>query len=311
LDKALSIGIPPNQKAIRIGVASGKGGTGKTTFAVNLARTWQNQYRVLFLDCDVEAPDAYLFLKPVINHTLQVDKRIPTIDPLKCTYCGICAAACQFHAISILNHALMPQPRALVFPDLCHDCGVCAYVCPENAISEKPQRMGELNFGAVTETLQFAAGQLDIGQPTAAPIIHALKTNERLDQSDFDILVHDAPPGTSCSVVETIRDADFILLVTEPTPFGIHDLGLMVQLVQEMNKPAAIIINRDGIGTERLNAQIAEMAYPVIFRLPFRQEFARVISNGELLVEHFPEVSHQFETLSTAILDRVRQRSKA
>lgn len=301
---------PPSNKPLKIAVASGKGGTGKTTFAVNLASTWQKTKHVLFMDCDVEAPDAHLFLKPVFDHTLVVKKNIPVIDPLKCTYCGKCAAACQFNAISILNNPLMPQPRALVFQDLCHDCGVCSLVCPEYAITEVSQRVGELHFDAGKNSLEFSEGQLDIGQPSAAPVIQSLKTENALKERDFDIIIYDAPPGTSCAVVETIRDADLILLVTEPTPFGIHDLNLMVQLVQNMNKPAAIIINRAGISNNQQTAQIENMGYPVIYQLPYQLQFASTIAGGELLITHFPEIARQFFDLATFILQDSLQEHK-
>jgi MinD superfamily P-loop ATPase len=253
------------------------------------------------LDCDVEAPDAHLFLRPQIQQTRDIDKNIPEIDPALCTYCGQCADACQFNAISILNSPLMPQPRIMVFSDLCHDCGVCAFVCPEHAIHDQPEKIGEIHQGTVTPSLQFAEGLLGIGQPSAAPLINALKQTIEGTIPIPDVVILDAPPGTSCPVVETIRDADLVLLVTEPTPFGMHDLNLMVNLLQQMQKPAAVIVNRDGLGNQTIEDRIQALPYPVIGRLPYSRAFAEVIAGGELLVRQNTAIQDTFRQLVSAV----------
>ncbi|MEW5719448.1 MAG: ATP-binding protein, partial [Chloroflexota bacterium] len=215
---------------MRIAVASGKGGTGKTTVATSLA-LWlaSNATRPLplFLDCDVEAPNAHLFLHPTFECRQEVGILIPRVDEAKCTYCGKCAEVCQYHAIAVLGK------KVLVFAQLCHGCGSCTLVCPEHAISEISDVMGVVESGTAREGIAFARGVMNVGEPMAVPVIRQLK--KWIAPQPNQSVILDAPPGTSCPVVESVRGADFLLLVTEPTPFGLHDLKLAAQIARELN----------------------------------------------------------------------------
>ena len=229
-----------------IAVASGKGGTGKTTVAASLASALADTGQpVSFLDCDVEAPNAHLFLGPVFDQRRDVDILIPQVDENLCTGCGRCAEVCEFHAIVVLGG------KTLVFPELCHGCGSCTLECPEKAISEIPQTLGILERGPANSQINFARGLLNVGEPMAVPIISQLKKWQI--PSPEEIVILDSSPGTSCPVVESICGADFVILVTEPTPFGLHDLKLAVYLTKELGIPAGVIVNRDGVGDKKVD----------------------------------------------------------
>jgi MinD superfamily P-loop ATPase len=222
---------------MRIAVASGKGGTGKTTVATSLALSL-NSAKTLVLDCDVEAPNAHLPLAPTFERREEVGILIPQVDESRCTFCGQCAEVCQFHAIAVIGR------KALVFPELCHGCGSCTLNCPAQAISEKLDVMGILEAGPTSTGAYFARGVMNVGEPMAVPIIRQLKKweiagNEHhpghdSNASGWETIILDVPPGTSCPVVESVYGADFVLLVTEPTPFGLHVLRLMVEVVREL-----------------------------------------------------------------------------
>lgn len=282
-----------------IAVASGKGGTGKTTVATSLALALAESGRqVACLDCDVEAPNAHLFLRPALNSKKQVDLLIPEVDADVCTGCGDCAEACQFHAIVTLGG------KTLVFPELCHGCGSCTLVCPEKAITEIPKPLGYLESGRANGGIFFAHGKLNIGEPMAVPVISQLKDWQEFPQSPISII--DAPPGASCPVVESLRGADFVLLITEPTPFGLHDLRLAVQLTRELGIPAGVIVNRDGIGDDGVDVYCRESDVPILMRIPFDREFGAHLAQGKSLVEIAPEYMQRFTDLYShieAILD--------
>ena len=282
---------------MRIVVASGKGGTGKTTIATSLALVAAEQEAVRFLDCDVEAPNAALFLDPVLDTRVEVGTLIPEVDESICTFCGKCAEACQFHAIAVICK------RTLVFPELCHGCGSCTLVCPENAISEYLDVMGVLESGPTAHGIDFAQGVMNIGEPMAVPIIRELKKWEAIPPLSGRLLeIRDAPPGASCPVVETMRGADFALLVTEPTPFGLHDLKQVVNISHELNIPAGMVINRDGIGDDAVEKYCAEKKLPVLMRIPMERRIAEAIAGGKTLVEVAPEYRPQFQSLLKTIL---------
>jgi len=275
---------------MRIAVASGKGGTGKTTIATSLALSLAGfEIPPIFLDGDVEAPNAHLFLSPAFEQLQEVAIQIPQVDESKCTYCGKCAEACQYHAI------VMMGKKTLVFPQLCHGCGSCALVCPEHAICETPQVIGVLERGSARSNISFARGVLNIGEPMAVPVIRQLKqwVQPRLDQ--LEIL--DAPPGTSCPVVESMRGADFILLVTEPTPFGLHDLRLAVQVAHELKIPVGVVINRDGIGDQQVDEFCQSEGLPILMRVPFERAIAQGVAKGKPLVDIHPEYVELFQQL--------------
>lgn len=282
-----------------IAVASGKGGTGKTTVAVSLALAVVSERSksdtMMFLDCDVEAPNAHLFLKPVFNRREEVAIPIPQVDFEKCTYCGRCAEVCVYHAIAVAGQ------QVLIFPELCHGCGSCTLECPEDAIREVPNVIGSIEEGQA-DGIDFAQGMLDIGQPMAVPVIRQLK--QHVD-SDCLVIV-DASPGTSCPVVEAIQESDFALLVTEPTPFGLHDLRLMVQVARdELGLPVGVLINRDGIGDEGVDEYCAEEQIPVLMRIPFDRRIAEAYSEGKALVEALPEYLEPFQELYNRIKKEV------
>jgi MinD superfamily P-loop ATPase len=273
-----------------ISVASGKGGTGKTTVATSLALSLSTHgHQVSFLDCDVEAPNAHLFLDPILDQRQQVNQMIPEVNEQLCNGCGRCSEVCEFHAIVTLGG------KTLVFPELCHGCGSCTLVCPEMAIREVPKQIGVLEKGGTKEGINFRRGLLDIGEPMAVPVISQLrKWNQNGDE---EIVIRDSPPGASCPVVETLREADFIILVTEPTPFGLHDLKLALQLTQELKIPTGVIINRDGIGDRHVEEFCKESNLPVLMRIPFDRKIGEGIAQGKPLVEIYPEYTEEFRTM--------------
>lgn len=266
---------------MQIAVASGKGGTGKTTIATSLALSLAKLAKVRYFDCDVEAPNGHIFLKPVFDQISPAVILIPQIQPEKCTACGHCVEVCQFHALAKVGKTI------LVFPQLCHGCGSCTWNCPENAIIEVPNPIGTLERGMARENIAFLRGQLTISEPMATPIIRQLKKMEQPSEDFVDIF--DAPPGASCSVVETLQGVDFALLVTEPTPFGLHDLKQMIGIVRDMNIPAGLVINRDGIGDDSLEELIKQEQLPILLRVPFNRLLAENLAAGQSLVDVMPE----------------------
>jgi MinD superfamily P-loop ATPase len=295
---------------MRIAVASGKGGTGKTTVATSLALSL-DAAATLFLDCDVEAPNAHLFLQPAFEQQEEVGILIPQVDEGRCTSCGRCAEVCQFHAIAVIGQ------KTLVFPDLCHGCGSCTLNCLEQAISERLDVMGVMEAGPTPTGLYFARGVMNVGEPMAVPIIRQLKKCEmggdghqpdhNSEASGWETIIMDAPPGTSCPVVESVHGADFVLLVTEPTPFGLHDLRLMADVVWELDIPAGLIINRDGIGNQEVDEFCADADLPVLMHIPLDRKIGQGMAQGKPLVALQPEYALRFRDLYRQIQDIVRE----
>ena len=273
-----------------IAVASGKGGTGKTTIATSLAAALaDNGQPVSFRDCDVEAPNAHIFLKPAIDQRRDVNMLIPQVDETLCTGCGRCAEVCEFHAIVVL------AGKPLVFSELCHGCGSCTLECPEKAISEISQPLGFLERGLAPAHIDFAHGLLNVGEPMAVPVIRQLKKWQVPHPGEVIIL--DSPPGTSCPVVESIRGADFVILVTEPTPFGLHDLKLTVQLTAALGIPTGVIINREGVGDTKVEEFCKETDLPILMRIPLERKIGAGIAAGQLLTEIYPAYEDRFREL--------------
>jgi len=286
---------------MNIAIASGKGGTGKTTIAINLALSLRSAHPLL-LDCDVEEPNVHLFLKPAIEWREEVGLLIPEVDLEKCTYCGRCAEVCQYHAIAVLGE------HVLVFPELCHGCGSCALNCPTGAISEVPKTMGVIE-GGQAELIPFAHGIMNVGEAMATPIIRQLKRRTLGDAgADDRVVILDAPPGSSCPVVETMRGADFVLMVTEPTPFGLHDLRLAVDVARELDLPVGVVVNRDGIGDTGVDEYCATEGIPILMRIPLDRRIAEAYSEGVPLVEVLPEYRERFRQLYEEIQRLVRGR---
>lgn len=264
-----------------IAVASGKGGTGKTTFAVNLAQALADDgENVRLLDCDVEEPNDHLFLQPQFEEEKEVTVPKPVWHEDKCTGCGLCAEACNYNAIAVVNG------KVLVFNQLCHSCGVCSYVCPEKAFTERQVAIGKVQAAPHREPFFFAHGTLEIGEALAPNVVRAVK--RYVDPQSINIL--DVSPGTACPVVEAVSDADAALLVTEPTPFGLNDLKLAVGLTLKLNVPTGIIINRSDGEDRIITEYAAEVGLPIAGRIPFRREYAETYSRGDLLVKQFPEL---------------------
>lgn len=285
---------------MRIAIASGKGGTGKTTIATSLALSLSPEHSLWYLDCDVEAPNGHLFLNPQFEQHQPAEILIPQIQKDTCTLCGKCVEVCQFHALAKIGQTI------LVFPQLCHGCGSCSLNCPENAIIEIPNPIGTLDIGTARQGIRFLQGVLTISEPMPTPMIRQLK---RLNQAPQDaVVIYDAPPGASCSVVETLRGSDFVLLVTEPTPFGLHDLKQMLGIVAEMNIPAGVVINRDGIGDHHMEDFLAEQGLPVLLRIPFDKTIAAGIAAGKTLVDIDPAYRIQLQSLHAQIVDLVKMR---
>lgn len=275
-----------------ISVASGKGGTGKTLVATSLALSLKDRDKVQLLDCDVEEPDAHVFLKPIITRSESVSIPVPRIDEAKCTYCGKCAEVCAYNAI-----AVFPK-HVLVFPQLCHGCGACSYLCPEKAISEEGKEIGVVESG-YSDGLKFVHGRLAIGEAMAPPIIRRVK--EQVNNEG--VVIIDVSPGTSCPVVEAVKDSDFCILVTEPTPFGLNDLILAVETVRQLNIPCGVVLNRVGVGDDKVEEYCRKENIPILLTIPLDTEIARLYSKGITLVEGMPQWQESF----LGLLDKIRE----
>jgi MinD superfamily P-loop ATPase len=267
-----------------LAVASGKGGTGKTTVSVNLASVYGAP--VQLVDCDVEEPNCHLFLPGPVTERETVGIPVPQVDESLCDGCGECGKFCEYHAIVSLGST------PLVFPEMCHGCGGCAKICPKSAITEAEKRIGIVETSR-SEKITLIQGLLDIGVAMAPPLIRAAK--KRLRSAIPAIL--DAPPGTSCPVITTLRGTDVVVLVTEPTPFGLHDLKLAVDMVRELRIPSGVVVNRMGIGDDRVHAFCGKEGIPILLEIPDDRRIAETCSRGELIVSALPEYRSLFATL--------------
>jgi MinD superfamily P-loop ATPase len=258
---------------VRVTIASGKGGTGKTFVSSNLAYTLAKTMSIQYIDCDVEEPDGHLFLKPVIETKIPVYIDVPEVDQDRCTHCGECSNICQFNAIASLENV------TIVFPELCHACGGCVWICPAGALAWTQREVGIVETGQAGK-LSFVQGRLNVSESQSPPVIHAT-----LSHASPDILVIvDAPPGTSCPAIAALRGSDLALFVAEPTPFGLHDLSLAVEMVRALGIPAAVILNRDGAGDTGVEEYCNKEEIPIWEKIPYNQKIAEVCSRGGLAV---------------------------
>ena len=273
---------------MRIAIAGGKGGTGKTTFATNLALALSAEGRAAaYLDCDVEEPNGHIFLKPEIRRRTAVGIPVPEVDLSRCTYCDACSVACRFSAIVTIGQ------KVLTFPKLCHGCGGCMHACREQAIREIMRPIGVVEEG-ITGDLAFVHGRLDIGEPMSPPLIRAV-----LDAAPAGrIVVVDAPPGTSCPAIAAIKTSDVVLLVTEPTPFGVSDLELAVGVVRVLGVPLAVAVNRADVGDRQVFNFCKQQEIPIVFELNDDRRIAESYSRGQLAIRAMPELAPRFQELA-------------
>jgi len=263
-----------------ISVASGKGGTGKTTVACNLARSIKN---VQLLDCDVEEPNAHILLHPKIQEIEPVKVLIPKVQEEKCTHCGVCANFCEYNALFV------SKEKVLFFSELCHSCGGCSLVCPSNAITEVEREIGKVVKG-ITDDIELVYGELQVGEPLAVPIIKDVKKRVKRDRN----VILDAPPGTACPVVATVYGSDFCILVTEPTPFGLHDLEITVQVVRELKIPMGVVVNTAGLGNDDVYEFCKREKIPILLEISYDRRIAELYSQGILFVEEMVEWKDRF-----------------
>lgn len=266
---------------MKIGVLSGKGGTGKTTVSASLVSSLD---RCQYIDCDVEEPNGAIFLNPDIGESAPVKVTVPRSDESKCNGCGYCGKACQFNAIAVI------KGKVLVFPEICHHCGACLIACPQGAIYEVEREIGVVETNA---SGTFMQGRLNIGEPISIPIIRELKKRMKNDMP----VVLDCSPGASCTVMQSIEGCDYCLLVTEPTPFGIHDLKIAVQLVGKMGIPFGVVVNKASQTDRSVQEFCAQNGIEVLLEIPFSQEIAKRYSQGMLPVETNPEWKKKFSEL--------------
>lgn len=273
------------RNTLKIAVASGKGGTGKTTIATNLAVSLADKGKtVQLMDCDVEEPNCHIFLKPKIESSCAVTVSIPEVVKEKCTGCGICSDVCEFSAITVV------KGNVLIFPELCHSCGACKLFCPEGAVIEVPREVGIVEKG-VAYGINFVQGMLNIGELMSPAVIRGVKEAAE----NTEILIIDSPPGTSCPVIEAVKDAEFVFLVTEPTPFGLNDLELAVGMVRKLGIPFSVAVNRCDIGDDDVREYCKKEKIEIALEIPDDRRIAEAYSQGELVVRALPDYKKLFE----------------
>jgi len=276
-------------------IASGKGGTGKTTVATNLAKVLE-QENIVLLDCDVEEPNCHLFLNPQINSKKKFYTFVPDVDETKCTYCGKCSELCQFNAIATIKKSIM------IFPELCHSCEGCKRICPENAIKTGKKEIGTVSEGFAGE-IRMINGHIRVGEAQSPPLIQEVK-RIGIQEAQPSIVILDSPPGTTCPVIEAIKGSNFVILVTEPTPFGLHDLKLAVEVVRTLDIPFGVIINRSTIGDLQVSEYCKREDIDILLEIPDDIEIAKAYSDGKLLIDINPRYKESFELLSKRLLSR-------
>lgn len=289
----------------KIAVASGKGGTGKTTVSLNLFYSLQKNLnqKIQLVDCDVEEPNIQLFTKGKQLSVSDVNIKIPVIDTEKCVFCGDCASACSYNAILFVKSI----SHIAVLEDLCHGCGVCSFVCEQpDVITEKEKKLGEVNVYAIGNGNELIEGKIEVGAALAVPVIG--KTLKSTDQNALRII--DAPPGTSCPVMETIKDVDYTILVTEPTPFGLNDLKLMVETMRKMKGEFGVVINRAGLGDTAVYDYLTQEDIELLMEIPFDKNLARIYSEGKIMVDEIPEINEKYVQMFKKVKLKIDEASK-
>ena len=266
-----------------VSVASGKGGTGKTTVAVNMALSLGD---VRLLDCDVEEPNAHILLNPTMLEERPVHVLNPDINEDKCNHCRKCAEHCQYHALFVTKTGV------LFFPELCHSCGLCALVCHENAISEEKRAVGTIKK-AITNSIDLVYGELNVGEPMAGPVIREVKKEIKKNTN----AIIDVPPGTACPVVGSVHGSDFTVLVTEPTPFGLHDLKIAVEVLRMLEVPLGVVVNQAGLGDRKVYDYCKKEEIPIMLEIPFSRRIAELYSRGVPFVLEMTEWTERFQQL--------------
>ncbi|NPD46343.1 MULTISPECIES: 4Fe-4S binding protein [unclassified Lentimicrobium] len=285
----------------KIAVASGKGGTGKTSISVQLFHALGRVHPSFLVDCDVEEPNDGLFFPDAkIISTEIINQQVANINSENCTYCQKCIEYCEFNAITVIP----PVEYTKIDPSLCHSCGACLYVCQDQAIFETDSELGKMKTYHIEAQNYLIEGLLKIGSPMQTSLIRSLK---KLTPQNSSIIIYDAPPGTSCPVVETISESDYIVLVTEPTPFGLHDLKLTVELVKELDIPFGIIVNKAGLGFDKTHQYIKEKNIELLAEIPFSKTFASQYSKGELLKKGSHEFEDILSNLSIKLINKMNQ----
>ncbi len=275
-----------------ISVASGKGGTGKTTVAASLASVIPES---VYIDCDVEEPNGHLFFKPEFILEENANKFFPLIDQDKCTFCGKCVEVCEFNALINLKFEIV------LFEEMCHGCGACTYFCPSKVITEKAKAIGVVRTGITNDKILFADGLLNIGEVAAAPLIKEVK--KKIVDGKTNII--DSPPGTSCSMVEAVKDSDFCILVTESTPFGLNDLKLAIDVLKTIKIPFGVVINKYDPAFQEMENYLRENSIEIFLKIPFDRRFAESYSEGILPVKKYPELKNNFIILYNRIIEKV------
>jgi len=268
-----------------IAIASGKGGTGKTTLAVNLSALLAEKRKTYLVDLDVEEPNSGIFLKGKSVHSRNIFRMVPEWHPSNCIKCGKCQDVCRFNAV------LKISDRVMLFPELCHSCFACSELCPTNSLPMKGQLSGSLNHISVNENLEMIDSVMEIGMVSSVPLIADTITYVDSISTDTDLILFDSPPGTSCPMIEVCKSADHIIFVTEPTPFGFHDLKLAIKTAEKMNKDFSIVLNRAG---SDFDIQILDFCrkegYRILAKIPYRKKAAELYSEGKLLYQELPEI---------------------
>ena len=282
-------------RPLTIAVASGKGGTGKTTVSTNLAETAAvSGMRVQLLDTDVEEPNCHIFVSPWVESHRAVTTQVPAVDEAACIGCGACAEICQYSAIAMAGSV------PIIFPDLCHSCTGCALVCPTGAISLHDREIGMLKRGrGGAAGFAFTEGSLNVGESVSSPVIHAVKA----ERGEAELTLIDAPPGTACPVVEATEGADYIILVTEPTPFGLNDLELAVEMVRKLGIPFGVVINRADVGNAGVRDYCRREGIRILTEIDDDRRVAEAYSRGELAVDAVPEFRLRYEELLAEVID--------